>query len=150
MEKENIKTFLKSKATSHVMTAIVILAGVIIIFHAGEEFGYKKAEVMEHMSGNYYKTFGPGDPRRQGPMSYLFDDQTASHGVAGKIISASPEKIIVEDNQDIEKVVLVDKNTIIHKQRSVITTNDLKIDDFVVVIGSPNSDGQITAKIIND
>ena len=32
--------------------------------------------------------------------------------------------------------------------KSNITTNDLKLDDFVVVIGTPNTQGQIEAKFI--
>ena len=32
--------------------------------------------------------------------------------------------------------------------KSNITTNDLKLGDFVVVIGTPNAQGQIEAKFI--
>jgi len=130
------------------MTVIVILAGIIIVFHVGEEFGYKKAELMDNMSDNYYRAFGPGDPHKMGAFGYLFDDQTGTHGVAGKVISISSSTILVEDKGGIEKTVITDDDTIIKKQRTTITTNDIKPNDFIIVIGSPTTNGEIDAKII--
>ena len=78
MNKEESTSFLKSKKIAHIMTVIVILAGIIIVFHVGEEFGYKKAELMDNMSDNYYRAFGPGDPHKMGAFGYLFDDQTGT------------------------------------------------------------------------
>ena len=148
MNKEDIKNFIESKKTSRIMTAVVILAGVIFVFHMGEEFGYRKAEIMDHMSGGYNKAFGPRDSRRNGPMGYLFDDQTGTHGVAGKIISVTAEKILVEGNEGIEKTIIIDKDTLIKKQRETVLPETLKANDFIVVIGSPDTNGQIKAKII--
>lgn len=148
MNKEEIKSFIESKKTAHLMTVILVIACTIIVFHVGEEFGYKKYEIMNRMSGGYYKTFGPGDNRRMGPLGYLFDDQTNTHGVSGKVINVTADKILVEDDEGIEKNVLVDNKTIIKKQRLSIKESEIKIDDFIIVIGSPTSDGQIDAKII--
>lgn len=148
MEKDIQKSFIQSKNLSHTMTAILVLVGIIFVFHIGEEFGYKKAELTDHMSDNYYKAFGPHDPGQNGPLGYLFDDQTDAHGVAGKVINVSDNKILVADNEGIEKNVLVDKTTILKNHRDNITTKDIKPGDYIVVIGSPTTDGQINAKIV--
>ena len=148
MNKEEVKSLLESKKTERLMTVILIIACVIIVFHTGEEFGYKKEQLMDNVSNGYYKTLGPGDVRRTGPFGYLFDDQTGTHGVSGKVISVTADKILVEDNEGIEKTVLVDSNTTIKKQRATISESDIKPDDFMIVIGSPTTDGQVDAKII--
>ena len=148
MEKNIQKSFMQSKNISHTMTAILILVGIIFVFHIGEEFGYKKAELTDQMSDGYYKAFGPRDPGQSGPLGYLFDDQTDAHGVAGKVINVSDNKILVADNEGIEKNVLVDKTTILKNHRDNITTKDIKPGDYIVVIGSPTTDGQINAKIV--
>ena len=148
METENKKSFLESKKIAHLMTCIIVVVGVIFVFHIGEEFGYRKAELIEHMSDGYYKAFGPGDQRRTGPFGSFFDDQTDTHGVAGKVIDNTANSLIVEDNENIEKTVVFSTSTIIRKQRTTLTTTDIKNGDFVVIIGSPTTDGKITAKII--
>jgi hypothetical protein len=54
----------------------------------------------------------------------------------------------VQDKNNIEKVILINTNTQIQEMRGNVATGDLKIDDFVVVIGTPNPQGQIEAKFI--
>ena len=46
------------------------------------------------------------------------------------------------------QVILIKNDTQIQKIKENIATNDLKINDFVVVIGTPNEQGQIEAKFI--
>ncbi len=130
------------------MTSILMVVVIIFTFHIGEEFGYKKAESIDHMSNGYYKAFGQGEQKQTGLFGSLFDDQTGTHGVAGKVINTTATNIIVEDNDGIEKTVIFDSKTIIRKQRKTVEFSEIKDDDFVVVIGSPNNDGKITAKII--
>ena len=48
----------------------------------------------------------------------------------------------------IEKAIIVSDKTKIINLRDVIKTSDLKIDDQVVIVGSPNDQGQIEAKLI--
>ena len=47
-----------------------------------------------------------------------------------------------------EKVVLVKKDTNIQEMRQELKAENLKIDDFVIIIGNPNPQGQIEAKFI--
>lgn len=139
---------MNSKIMTRIMLTIAIIAGIIIVFYIGVQFGYKKAEFIEHMSDGYYRAFGPNNPHEGGAFGYFFDDQTSTHGVAGKIITTSNNKIIIEDNDGTEKTVLVSTSTLIKEGRKTITTDDIKVDDFAISIGDPNDQGQIVAKII--
>jgi hypothetical protein len=54
----------------------------------------------------------------------------------------------VQDNDGTEKIVLIKDDTSIRSMRDDISKDRLKVDDFIVVIGSPNAQGQIEAKLI--
>ena len=47
-----------------------------------------------------------------------------------------------------EKIILVSDATIIKRFQDTIKLADLKVDDYIVVIGEPNNAGQIEAKLI--
>ena len=66
----------------------------------------------------------------------------------GKIIKIELPTLIVQDKDSTEKVILAANDTQVQRMRENITANDLKINDFLVVIGSPNEQGQIEAKLI--
>ena len=59
-----------------------------------------------------------------------------------KYLGTLPEK----DNT--EKVILMNEKTEIRKIRDNVKQDELKLDDHVVVIGTPNSSGQIEARLI--
>jgi hypothetical protein len=76
------------------------------------------------------------------------DNFPNAHGAIGKIIKKELPTIIVQDKDNTEKVVLIKADTQIQKIKEKATQADLKIDDFIVVIGTPNEQGQIEAKFI--
>ena len=54
----------------------------------------------------------------------------------------------MQDKDNTEKVILIKSDTKIQKMKADIQTTDLSMNDFIVVIGSPDSQGQIEAKFI--
>lgn len=70
------------------------------------------------------------------------------HGANGKIIKIELPIIIVADKDNTEKVVIIGDDTKIIKQKTEISSTELDLDDFVVIIGNPNDQGQIKAKLI--
>ncbi len=106
--------------------------------------GFHKAEFGRAWGENYERNFGFG------PDHSLLgkDNFPNANGAIGKIIKIELPTIIVEDKDNAEKVILIDSNTNIEKMTAQITMNDLKVDDFVVVIGAPNTQGQVEAKFI--
>lgn len=121
---------------------ILILAG----FKAGELVGFRKANFSYRWAENYNRNFaGP----RGGFMNQFFDKEYVNaHGTIGQIIKIDGDTLIIKGQNDVEKTVLISDKTAINKLRGNIKVSDLKVDDLVVVIGSPNNNGQIEAKLV--
>jgi hypothetical protein len=141
-------------------TGIIIICAIIVlllVFKVGVVVGYKKAQFSYRWGENYHRNFaGPrggflGDFRR----GFLDRDYINAHGVFGSIIKIDSSTdvgraatIIVESGDNVEKNVLISDKTIITNRREAIKASDLKVDDRVVIIGSPNEQGQIEARFI--
>lgn len=131
---------------------IIGLAGVgviVLIFGAGIFVGGMKARFSYRWAENYHKNFaGP----REGFMNNLGDfpvgDFIEAHGSFGKIIKIDGKIIIIQGRENIEKTILIKDDTVVKGIRGDIKPTDLKVDDFITVIGSPNDSGQIEAKLI--
>jgi len=79
------------------------------------------------------------------------------HGVLGPILqmtllndntNAFERILIVQDRDNMEKSVIRHPETIITKNHDTVSIYDLQINMNIVVIGSPNEEGQIDAKLI--
>ena len=75
-------------------------------------------------------------------------DLSNSHGAIGKIIKIELPTLVLADRDGVEKVILIKDTTIIMHFRDTIKATDLKVNDVAVIIGSPNTDGQIEAIFI--
>lgn len=147
-EKQNGK-----KINSDILKWIIIgLAGfvvVVLIFSAGMFIGEMKARFSYRWAESYHKNFA-------GPREGFFgswqlpppSDFIESHGTFGQIIEIKDNTLVIKGKDDVEKIVLMRDDTIINRFRETIKISDLKVNDFVVVIGSPNDAGQIEAKLI--
>ncbi len=141
-----MKDFFKSKIFSGVLYGIGGVLVVLLIFQTGVSIGYKKASFSFHFGENYYKNFGgvqrfPDIGMRQSGMP-------DAHGAVGKILNLNLPTFMMEGPDKIEKVVFVDDNTEIRRFRDKISAEELVVNDFVVVVGAPNSDAQIHARLI--
>lgn len=151
----DIKSKLKKIMEAKMFMKVICILGVIIIialiFQAGFFVGFKKASFGHDWNNNYEKNFGPshrGPFIMEGGFGDLKDLPNA-HGAIGRIIKTElPTVIVMDDKDKVEKVVLVNDNTEIRKMRDKVAREDLKVDDFIVVIGAPNTQGQIEAKLI--
>ena len=119
--------------------------------------GEKKARFSYRWAESYHKNFG-------GPRGGFFGnwqrlplapgDFTAVHGIFGQIIQVPVADqngqtiLVIKGGDGVEKVVLVNDNTLIKRIRDTVKPADLKVDDYIVVIGEPNDSGQIEAKFI--
>jgi hypothetical protein len=140
---ENIKKFFESRLLFKILCGIGIVVVALLIFYAGVTVGFHKASFGRAWAENYERNFGFGPDH-----SFAGDNFPNADGAIGKIIKIELPNIIVQDKDNTEKVILTNSDTQIQKMKNNITTNDLKIDDFVVVIGTPNTQGQIEAKFI--
>ena len=142
---EDIKKVLESKVSTRILVGIGVVIVALLIFSAGVAVGFHKASFGHAWGENYERNFGIRPDR---PI-FGEDNFPNANGAIGKKIKIQLPTIIVQDNKDnAEKVVLIKDNTQIQKMMKSIKMGDLSVDDFVIVIGSPNDQGQIEAKFI--
>ncbi len=129
-----------------ILVALLVLA---IIFWAGTMIGYRKAEFSYRFSDNYFRNFGMNSRTPGGMMGIPNpDDLIGGHGATGKVVSLNLPNMIVSDSNNTEKNILITNETLIRSARSTVASTSIKADDFVVVIGTPNDNGTITANLI--
>ena len=148
---EDIKKVFESRFSFKILCGIGIVIIALLIFSAGVTVGFHKASFGRAWGENYNENFGMGHHNgdlggigRIGMMDYFPN----AHGATGKIIKMELPNIIVQDKDNTEKTILINTDTKIQKGRQNITTVDLKVDDFIVAIGSPNDKGVIETKFI--
>lgn len=148
--KEEIKTIMKSVSDSKKVKSMIIViacfAVAALIFQAGEIVGFKKASFGKHWGENYEKNFGMVKYNRM--MGGMPDRLPNAHGAIGRVVKIELPNIIVTDKGGVEKVVVLDDDVLIKKGQDSVLTKDIAVNDFVVVIGSPNEKGQINARLI--
>ena len=143
---EQIKKVFKD---SKVKKAIYILGCVIVvlvIFQAGMFVGFKKAGFSFRTGEQYFRQMN-GRPNDQF-MGINRGDFGNSHGAVGKIVSVNLPSIIIADKDGIEKTVTVSTSTDIKKFKDSVKADDLKVNDFITVIGNPDDKAEVEARLI--
>jgi len=142
----DIKEIIKSKPYIIAALTLAAIAIIVLIFGAGMYIGFRKARFSYQWGENYHMNFGS---QRGGMMrDFGGKDLIDSHGASGQIIKIDGSTVIVKGQDGIEKSVLVKDDTAIRRFREAIKLTDLKVNDYIVVIGSPNDSGQIEAKFL--
>jgi len=142
MKLENINKSRIVRIILITICAIIVLLGILQI---GITIGEEKVRYTGQF-GNYFENNFMGQMR--GPMEFFDNDLPGGHGVVGKIISMSSTEIVISGQDNIEKIVSITDKTIFRKFKDDVTASDLKIGDFVVVIGNPDSQGKVEAKLL--
>lgn len=147
-EKHNKKFFQNPDALKWVIIGLVGFAVLILVFGAGVKVGTLKARYSYQWADNYHKNFaGPrggffGDWRR-----FPAGDFIGGHGAFGEIIELNDSGFVIRGRADVEKIVVITEDTAIKKGQETIE-DGLQVGDRVTIIGSPNEEGQIEAKLI--
>lgn len=129
-------------------TIIALIAIVIALgfFKAGEFVGYRKANFSYSWGENYQRNFN-GPPG--GFILPMHDNNFRNpHGAFGKIISIHLPTFAIQNSTEAEKSIIVTGDTAVRRFRDIVSSTDLKLDDDVVVIGEPDAQGHIRAKLI--
>ena len=149
--KNGIKNILESKKFRVVIYTLGALFIFFLIFQVGMMAGFRKVSFDRDWGDNYVMNFGSPHRNLQmmGGRFGDFGNLPNAHGAIGKIIKVELPTIVVLDEKDnIEKIVLINDKTEIRRARDVVTRDELKLDDQIIVIGTPNSSGQIEAGLI--
>lgn len=139
---------LSNKKVKLSLGLLVGLIIAIIIFRAGMSVGYHKALFSHHLGDNYLNTFRGGPHPRGGWSGSMRDDFTGGHSSIGQIVKVSLPTITIEDLDSVEKNIIVDQNTKIRRFRDDVPVAALTIGTKVIVLGDPNDNGQIQARLI--
>jgi hypothetical protein len=134
---------MKDPLQSPKLRAILVILGAVIVllvvFALGTAVGYHRALFASRFGENYYNNFYGGPPGR---MSF------SMHGVAGEVIDLGSSTISVKDQDGDEQSVEISSTTVIRKEDSTVTLDQVDIGDMITVIGGPNATGQIEARFI--
>jgi len=138
----DLKTFYKSKKVKYALSALVFLAVLLFVFQAGMIVGFERANFSGHLGDNYSMVFddnNPGQMMTKDPLGY---------GTIGVVLSVSGDNVSVATSDNLEKVVKITSDTLIRRAHNEATTTDLKAGDSIVVVGSPDAQGEIDARLI--
>lgn len=151
--------------TRKLKIAIIIFGAILIaliIFASGVAVGFRKARFSYQWGQNYEKNFmghGPGpmelpnrDLKREGMRDFLRGpegrDFRNPHGIMGSVISITESSIVIKDRDNKENTIATDDKTVIKRNTDDLKISDLKVDDKIVVMGEPNDQGVVIAKLI--
>lgn len=144
----DLKDIHKSKTVRGIIIGLGITILVLGIFKLGMVAGYHKARFSQRFGDNFNRNFV--DPRGEGFFKDFSDRRgpPGGHGAVGKIVSIALPLIVVAGPDNIEKTIIVGVDTEVREFRNEITTDNLKVGNFIVVLGNPNDNGQVEAKLI--
>ncbi|MFH1129658.1 MAG: hypothetical protein V1686_02900 [Patescibacteria group bacterium] len=138
--KENIKWLI---------VGFIIMALFVFVFAFGVWIGGEKARFSSNWADNYHKNFaGPQNGFNQNWRNMPGGEFINAHGLFGEVIKIDANSFVIKGRENMENVVIVNQDTIIKRLSDNIQLKDLKVGEFVVIIGSPNNSGQIEAKLI--
>jgi len=144
---QDCKIFFKSKIFSAIILGIAILICTGFVFQVGKFVGLKKAQFSCGLGDNYSKIFGDRDDSMMGGIRGGRQSPDA-FGSTGRIIKINLPNIIIEDRANVEKLIVMTDDTLIRKLSDEVKSTDLRVGDFIVVLGAPDEKGRIEAKLI--
>jgi len=142
-----MNNFLNSKVFRGVVYTLGVIFVALVIFYAGIQVGFHKADFSSRWGENYGQNFG--GPRGSSTAGLPpGDEPIGGHGTFGQIIKINLPQIIIKSPQEAEKIIVISGDTQIRQMRNNIKPTDLKVGEVVVTIGSPDNAGLIDADLI--
>lgn len=137
---------------THLKTILIILIGIIFSlfwFGLGLKIGEKKALLSSQWFQEYQRNFLGPKRRPHGPFRFFDNNLINQYGIFGEVIKndISNSQIILKDNNNLEKIIKINNETIIVKFREKIDQSQIKEGEKLMIISS-TVDNQIVAKFI--
>lgn len=120
---------------NYLMTAVLVIVFTSVGFYGGMKYQQGKAVPF----GGLYMN-RQGASRANGTNNRL-----GLRPVAGEIISSDDKSIVVKQQDNTSRIILINNKTVINKAETV-NRSELKVGEKVSVFGSENSDGSVTAQ----
>jgi hypothetical protein len=146
LSKDSLSNFVRSRLFAGIIIGVGVIIVLLCIFEAGIAVGYHEAVFSSHWGANYERNFG--DDSMMGSMGLPDGHDPDPHGAIGQILSMSSSTLVIENDQKQEQKILIDKDTTVRNLENTISASALTVGNFVVVVGDPNDQGTIDAKLI--
>ncbi len=146
METEKIKNGMQSKQYKKIVTIVCVIVLILIVFNLGMRVGYMKASFTNFANENLYRPIAP-EMKRHAP-GFTKDTATGAHGATGIIFAINLPTITIADQDGSEKIIRIGDETILRSDRKTITANDLRVGNAIIVIGEPNGDAEVEARLL--
>ncbi len=137
--------FFKTRKFRAIIGGLALIILLLVTFRAGMALGFRRAIFTMHWNDNYERNFFG---RKPGMAGFGRRELMNTHGTVGEIIKVDAQTLTVLEREGGEKAVIFSKETAVKKADETIAPSDLKAGDMVAVLGSPNEEGQIEAKLI--
>lgn len=144
----------KSKLVWGILIGILCLVILLGVFQLGTMIGFQKARFACQWGEKYgamigMPLHGQGFDAGPGPMmGWPQRGVPDANGGNGIVISVNGQSLIFKGPDGIEKTVVTTSNTKIREGNSDAVLTDILPEDRVVIIGSPNDRGEISASFI--
>lgn len=150
MEENKQNKIINHDVLKWIIIGIVGFVVLALVFGVGMFVGGMKARFSYRWAENYHKNFaGPrGGFLENWQMPPAPDDFIESYGTFGQIIKIDGTTLVIRGRDNVEKIVLINNETVIQRFKETLKPSDLKVNDPIVVIGESNDAGQIVAKLI--
>lgn len=140
---KNITESNKFKKTLYIILGIVLF---LFVFQLGMFVGFKRAYFSNKIGGEYFQQMqGRNDTFITGLQ---LGDFINAHGAIGHIVGIKLPLIVVESSDETDETIRISSSTEIKYLKGVEAPEDLKLNDFVAVFGSPGNEPIIEAKLI--
>jgi len=145
-EEKKSERILSADILKWIIVGLLAFALIIFIFAFGVWVGSERAQFSFRWAENYHRNFG-------GPPSGFLEnftgkDSMPGHGVFGSVIKIDGNILTIKGQDNIERSVNTTDKTTIKRLNEDQKILDIKINDYVVIIGQPNDVGQIEASFI--
>lgn len=128
------------------MNKNAVLVGVLLIVFAAGGF-FAGMQYQQSQSNSLRQRFAGGFGARNGQFMGAATNRNNSRPVSGEIISADSKNLTVKMPDGSSKIVLFSDKTSINKAAAG-SVSDLKAGERVFVSGATNSDGTVSADMI--
>ncbi len=166
-----MQELVESKKIKIAVAVVGFFLIVFISFAGGVVVGLHKAKFSYQWGQNYEKNFmgsvrGGGREKEAGgcvekmlggcmgggikdmPRKIEGKNFRNAHGLAGTIISISDNNLIVKDRDNKESTITTTDKTLIKRGMDDFKIVDIKANDQIVVMGTPNDQGVVMAELI--
>ena len=148
----SFKESFQSKPFKWLLIGLAEVVLILTAFLLGQTVGFYKARTSYQWGENYQRIFG--GPRAgffgpgPGPLNMGGEMFLNAHGLAGQVIKIDGNTLVIKNDDNIERTALVATGTVITEDHQTLKLVNIKEGDNLMIIGSPDSSGQVNAKFI--